>query len=84
MCVVFFASVLVSLFAAAPSLRGQAQAQGLSFDDLLASRLATVPMGRGGRPDEVGSLCAYLCSDNAAFMTGQLLILDGGKVRTLY
>tara|TARA_B100000378_G_scaffold202192_1_gene165490 strand:+ start:2983 stop:3828 length:846 start_codon:yes stop_codon:yes gene_type:complete len=66
------------------TVRGQAQAQGLSFDDLLASRLATVPMGRGGRPDEVGSLCAYLCSDNAAFMTGQLLILDGGKVRTLY
>jgi 3-oxoacyl-[acyl-carrier protein] reductase len=66
------------------TVRGQAETLGVAFDDLLASRLATVPVGRGGRPDEVGSLCAYVCSDLAGFMTGQLLVLDGGKVHALY
>lgn len=66
------------------TVRGQAERQGLAFEDLLLSRLQTVPVGRGGRPEEVGSLCAFLCSDHAGFMTGQLLILDGGKVHALY
>ncbi len=66
------------------TVRGQAESLGLSFDELLQSRLDTVPVGRGGQPEEVAALCAYLCSDLAGFMTGQMLVLDGGKVRTLY
>jgi 3-oxoacyl-[acyl-carrier protein] reductase len=64
--------------------RALAEKQGIAFEELLASRLATVPVGRGGRPDEVGSLCAYLCSECAGFLTGQTIILDGGKTRTLF
>ena len=38
-----------------------------------------IPIGRLGRPEEVGDLVAYVCSDRAAFLTGSSIILDGGK-----
>ncbi len=41
--------------------------------------LASVPMGRWGRPDEVGWAAAYLASDEAAFVTGQTIAVNGGK-----
>jgi NAD(P)-dependent dehydrogenase (short-subunit alcohol dehydrogenase family) len=38
------------------------------------------PMGRMGTPQEVADLVLYLCSDEAAFVTGQAVPLDGGKL----
>jgi len=43
------------------------------------SYLATVPMGRWGKPDEVGWAAVYLASDEAAFVTGQTIAVNGGK-----
>ena len=40
----------------------------------------TQPIGRMGRPDEIGSLVLYLCSDEAAFITGSDFAIDGGFV----
>jgi len=40
--------------------------------------LPQIPVGRLGRPDEVASLVAWLCSDDAAFMTGANLAMNGG------
>lgn len=40
--------------------------------------IARQPMGRLGRPEEVADLCVYLGSDEAQFVTGQALIIDGG------
>jgi NAD(P)-dependent dehydrogenase (short-subunit alcohol dehydrogenase family) len=40
--------------------------------------LAQIPMGRVGRPDEIGAAIAFLASDQAAFITGQTLHVDGG------
>ncbi len=39
---------------------------------------ATIPVGRLGRPEEIGGLCAYLASDLAGYMTGATLNINGG------
>ena len=39
---------------------------------------ARQPMGRMGRPEEIASLALYLCSDEAAFVTGSVMNIDGG------
>lgn len=45
----------------------------------MARHGAAIPLGRVGRPEEVGRLVAYLLSDRAAFMTGALVPIDGGN-----
>jgi NAD(P)-dependent dehydrogenase (short-subunit alcohol dehydrogenase family) len=47
------------------------------FEQEIAS---AIPMGRWGRPDEIGGLAVYLASDASRFMTGSVLVLDGGKL----
>lgn len=43
-----------------------------------AAFVAKIPMGRWGRVEEVGALAAFLCSDNAGFITGTDILIDGG------
>ena len=45
---------------------------------MLAERVATVPARRVGEPDEFGAACAFLCSAQAGYITGQNLLIDGG------
>lgn len=45
---------------------------------VLASSLENVPMNRMGTPEEVASLALYLCSDGAAYITGEVIRIDGG------
>jgi 3-oxoacyl-[acyl-carrier protein] reductase len=55
-----------------------AREKGMSEEQALAERLKTIPAGRQGDPAEFGDACAYLCSAQAGFITGQNLLLDGG------
>ena len=48
----------------------------------LESMAAQVPVGRTGVPEDIGSCCVYLASDEASWMTGQTLHLDGGSTFT--
>ncbi len=47
--------------------------------EMLRSCESKVPLGRLGKPEEVASLFAFLASDDAAFITGQALVIDGGE-----
>ena len=49
-----------------------------SFEALWAARAAGNPAGRFGRTEEVGAYFAFLCSEQAGFVTGQNLLVDGG------
>jgi 3-oxoacyl-[acyl-carrier protein] reductase len=57
---------------------------GKSFDEAAAARKATVPAKRFGTPEEFGAACAFLCSAQAGYITGQNLLLDGGMVPTAF
>jgi 2-keto-3-deoxy-L-fuconate dehydrogenase len=65
-----------------PSLneRIAAQAQGQSADvtEVRAQFSARQPMGRLGRPEEIAALAVYLASDESAFTTGTVHVIDGG------
>jgi NAD(P)-dependent dehydrogenase (short-subunit alcohol dehydrogenase family) len=46
--------------------------------------LSRTPMGRCGEPEEVASIAAFLASDDASYMTGQTLYVDGGRLALNY
>jgi len=51
---------------------------GKSADELARARAAASPAKRFGTPAEFGDACAYLCSAQAGYITGQNLLMDGG------
>ena len=56
----------------------QAREQLWADDDVRRTLLANVPVGRFGREEEVANACAYLVSDYSAYVTGEVLTIDGG------
>lgn len=60
-----------------PSLRERVRALG-DFDETMAAFVARQPGGRLGKSGEIAALVLYLASDEAAFTTGQVHVIDGG------
>ena len=59
-------------------VRAQARASGSTEADVRAQFEGRQPMGRLGRPEEVAALAVYLASDESAFTTGTVSVIDGG------
>jgi 3-oxoacyl-[acyl-carrier protein] reductase len=55
-----------------------AKNRNMSVDAARAERAAAIPAGRFGTSDEFGAACAYLCSAQASYVTGQNFLIDGG------
>jgi 3-oxoacyl-[acyl-carrier protein] reductase len=52
--------------------------RGISYETALKERVDAVPARRIGDPDELGQACAFLCSAQAGYITGQNVLIDGG------
>jgi 3-oxoacyl-[acyl-carrier protein] reductase len=57
----------------------QAAKSGKSLEDIRASRIAALPNKRLGTAEEFGKTCAFLCSQHAAYINGQNILIDGGS-----
>jgi 3-oxoacyl-[acyl-carrier protein] reductase len=55
-----------------------AEASGKSVTEIAAARMSAIPAKRFGNPTEFGAACAFLCSAQAGYITGQNLLIDGG------
>ncbi len=61
-----------------------AKEAGVTLEQYLDKRSQVIPAGRFGDPNEFGELCAYVCSVQAAFITGQNFLIDGGTYSGTY
>lgn len=59
-------------------MQGAADQSGRTLDAVRAAQAAPIPVQRFGTPAEFGAVCAFMCSQHAAYLTGQNILLDGG------
>ncbi|HEV2122754.1 MAG TPA: 3-oxoacyl-ACP reductase FabG [Chloroflexota bacterium] len=58
--------------------RATAERVGVDFEQFKAQRAAETPLRRVGQPEDVANVIAFLCSDEASFVTGQTIYVAGG------
>ena len=61
------------------NLKVTAEKEGITYEEASAKRANTNPSGRFGTAEEFGDYCAFLCSAQAGYVTGQNLLMDGGN-----
>jgi len=68
----------------AGTIAATAQKTGKSEADIRAAQQKQIPAGRYGTAEEFGAICAFLCSQQAAYITGQNILPDGGAYPGTY
>ena len=67
----------ITVNALAPGFIETQMTSGLT-EDVSKALLEKIPLGRLGQPEDIASAIAFLCSDEAAYITGQVIVVDGG------
>jgi 3-oxoacyl-[acyl-carrier protein] reductase len=63
--------------------KARAKARAITYDQLRAESERGIPAQRYGNPAEIGALVAFLASEEAGYVTGQSILVDGGMVSAL-
>ncbi|HEX4759003.1 MAG TPA: SDR family oxidoreductase [Terracidiphilus sp.] len=61
----------------------RAKREGRTSAEVAADSEASIPLGRYGKPEEYGSVVAFLASDRAAYITGSVIRVDGGLIASV-
>jgi 3-oxoacyl-[acyl-carrier protein] reductase len=72
------ANAIAPGFIATDMLRQTAERMNVSFDDFLAAASKEIPVGRWGVPDDIAAAASFFVSDEASFVSGQVLYVAGG------
>jgi 3-oxoacyl-[acyl-carrier protein] reductase len=66
------------------TMKGASEKSGQPIEAVMDARKKTIPALRFGQPDEFGDTCAFLCSQQAGYITGQNVLTDGGAYPGTY
>jgi 3-oxoacyl-[acyl-carrier protein] reductase len=72
------ANAIAPGFVATDMTRATAERLGMTFDEFLAHVAEDIPVGRAGTPEDIAAVAAFFASDEASFVSGQVLYVAGG------
>jgi 3-oxoacyl-[acyl-carrier protein] reductase len=72
------ANAIAPGFIATDMLKQTAERMGVSFDDFMSAAAKEIPVGRWGVPDDIAAAASFFVSDEASFVSGQVLYVAGG------
>lgn len=61
----------------------KAKREGRAIEEVVAESTASIPLGRYGRPDEYGAMVTFLASEQAGYVTGSVIRIDGGLIASI-
>lgn len=79
-----FASLGITVNAVGPGLVVNTALAGPVNDDYLGATVPHIPLGRAAVPEDVAGPVSFLCSDDASYITGTMLFVDGGMLLTAH